>query len=93
MIFQITYAYDLKLRPILVLLKLQVVISTDNSEFLMLIQACNKVLNDIFHDNFWFLNYVFFDQSIGSTETKYIKLNTKTPIFFLITFDFVTYKL
>ena len=28
------------------------------------------------------------DQSIASTKTKYIKLNTKTPIFFLLTFDF-----
>ena len=29
------------------------------------------------------------DLSIGSAETKYIKLNTKTQILFLITFDFV----
>ena len=30
-----------------------------------------------------------YDQSIGSIETKYIKLNTETQNFFLITFDFV----
>ena len=29
-----------------------------------------------------------YDQSIASTKTKYIKLNTKTQIFFLTTFDF-----
>ena len=35
-------------------------------------------------------NLVIIDLSIGSTETKYIKLNTKTQ-FFLITFDFCTH--
>ena len=29
-----------------------------------------------------FLHWEFFDQSIASTKTKYIKLNTKTQIFF-----------
>ena len=33
-------------------------------------------------------NFKSFDQSIGSTKTKYIKLNTLTQIFLLITFNF-----
>ena len=33
-------------------------------------------------------NSLVIDLSIGSTETKYIKLNTKTQIYFVITFDF-----
>ena len=33
-------------------------------------------------------DFRFYDLSIGSTETKYIKLNTKTQIISLTTFDF-----
>ena len=33
-------------------------------------------------------NSLVIDLSIGSTETKYIKLNTKTQIYFVVTFDF-----
>ena len=45
----------------------------------------------VFYDHFagdnFSLKFITYDLSIGSTETKYIKLNSKTQFFF-ITFDF-----
>ena len=50
----------------------------------------------VFYDHFagdnFSLKFLTYDLSIGSTETKYIKLNNKTQVFF-ITLDFCIYRI
>ena len=46
------------------------------------------ILNIIFGSFRADIKQRIYDQSIASTKTKYIKLNTKTQIFLKITFDF-----